>query len=64
MNKFFKDFWLHLGFWANPARYIMAEREAHWKMYMGELAYMCKEGDLDNIAMYVQHIRKEMEVLH
>ena len=63
MKKFLRDFWLHLGFWANPARYIMAEREANWKMYLGELAYMCDEGNVDNIRMYVTHIRRKMEVI-
>jgi hypothetical protein len=63
MKRFLKDFWMHLGFWANPAKYIMAEREASWKMYMGELAYMCEEGNVDNIRMYVTHIRRKMEVI-
>jgi len=63
MKNFFRKFSLHLGFWANPARYIMAEREANWKMYMGELAYMVNEGNIDNVRMYVTHIRRKMEVM-
>jgi hypothetical protein len=32
-------------------------------LYMGELAYMVDQGNIDNIKMYVGHIRRKMEVL-
>lgn len=61
--RFLKDFWRHLGYWANPYKAISNEREASWKMYMGELAYMVNEGNIDNIRMYITHIRTKMEVM-
>ena len=47
MKKFFKEFWKHLGYWANPTRYIMMEREAKWKAFMLEISHLCYEYGMD-----------------
>ncbi len=64
IKKFFIDFWRHIGFWANPTRYIMAEREAKWSMYVGELKHMCDEyggeGGLGEVRSYASHIMTVM----
>lgn len=60
IKKFLIDFWRHVGFWANPDRYIMAEREAMWNMHLKELMHMCDEyggegglGEVRNYALFV-----------
>ena len=66
--KFLRELWLHLGYWANPARYHMAEREERWKKHMLKISHMAYEWGmdlnkgqgLDNIRTYVREALKEM----
>ena len=60
MKKFLKELWRFTGFWANPHRVILAEREAKWNMYVKELMHMCDEyggegglGEVRNYALYI-----------
>jgi len=51
MKKFFIEFWRHLGFWANPTRYIMQEREEKWKNHILKISHMCYEYGMDGMSV-------------
>ena len=60
MKKFLKELWRHTGYWANPHRVILAEREAKWMVYMNEVRLLAKELDVTPIRNYAEHILEKM----
>ena len=61
MKKFLKELWRHTGYWANPHRVILAEREAKWMVCMNEVRIMAKdECNAPEIETYAKHVLKKM----
>ena len=61
MKKFLINLWRHLGYWANPVKYHILERETKWKMYLEEIRYLAKEFDAPDIEEYTYYVAKKME---
>jgi hypothetical protein len=60
LTKFFKELWRHTGFWANPHRYTLAEREARWQTYMEEVVLLAKEQKAYITMNYAENALKKM----